>query len=760
MNATLAGKRAGGCRATLLAAMLAVAGNVAAGWTQIDGSFDGDANWRSFIVRGVSQAEMNRVFLATLPGRGVFKSTGSAWQDIGQSLPTRTVEWIRPYSATEFYLATGTHGAWRTDDAGATWRHITSGASCQRFNDVRRASASLWLASGYCRTGVNLLRSTDGTTWSAATGIPAGVAVYFAYVVTGTTVLAGTAQGVYLSTDNGATFAPANGSGAGSLPATNGFIPVQTATDWAAPATTGTTTTRTLAVAISGAGVFTSTDWGATWTARNDGLPSKALVHLMTWAPSATFPGRRWAAVDGQGIFQYDETSARWSRLSRQPAEFSYIRGFAADPYVPENTVYVRTDAGLFVTTDGGSTWSRFLSPIRAGDIGTITSSPKPGVWFATGRIGHYRSVDGGNSWSRMSAIPGRTADGQVATGATGNVLYASTPGHGVFRSSDGGNTWSAVNNGLEDVLAAGLGNWVATTASSDSIAYFSVEGAGLYRTQDGGASWAKLNIQAQPLTVWSLDYSASHPQGLLIATDQGIFRSSDGGTSWSKVFAPTAADGLPLSFNSIRRDALAAGTWWAAANNLDNDGTPFAASGLYRSTDDGTTWTQVVAGSAINAVRSAGMTAPATLYVNSRLPARSASGLSAGIFASADGGTTWQSLSYPTSADPGALIGDRERRQLWFASSRNGGVYRYAATPADCLFNWAEKTVPNIASPAGAISQSAPPYYFRFYPGTTSYLATSSTDNHVHYLGPTSGGVVDVGPLAGWLTTAGCSGH
>jgi hypothetical protein len=75
-----------------------------------------------------------------------------------------------------------------------------------------------------------------------------------------------------------------------------------------------------------------------------------------------------------------------------------------------------------------------------------------------------------------------------------------------------------------------------------------------------------------------------------------------------------------------------------------------------------------------------------------------------------------------------------------------------------DCLFNWAEKTLPSYF-PAGATTQTQSPYTFRYYPSTNYYLATSSSDNHVYYLGPTTGNkATDAGgDLTAWYGKAGC---
>lgn len=76
----------------------------------------------------------------------------------------------------------------------------------------------------------------------------------------------------------------------------------------------------------------------------------------------------------------------------------------------------------------------------------------------------------------------------------------------------------------------------------------------------------------------------------------------------------------------------------------------------------------------------------------------------------------------------------------------------------ADCVFSWAELTYPNLFAPAGAVSQTVPAYYYRYYAGTNAYLGMSSADHQIYYLGPATGNtLLGVGPVSNWRTTAGC---
>lgn len=77
----------------------------------------------------------------------------------------------------------------------------------------------------------------------------------------------------------------------------------------------------------------------------------------------------------------------------------------------------------------------------------------------------------------------------------------------------------------------------------------------------------------------------------------------------------------------------------------------------------------------------------------------------------------------------------------------------------ADCLFAWAELSFSQYFAPGGSPSLTSGPYYYRYYSGTATYLATSSADARVWIFGPVTGNrLFDAGPTAGLLSAAGCS--
>ena len=77
------------------------------------------------------------------------------------------------------------------------------------------------------------------------------------------------------------------------------------------------------------------------------------------------------------------------------------------------------------------------------------------------------------------------------------------------------------------------------------------------------------------------------------------------------------------------------------------------------------------------------------------------------------------------------------------------------AVNPANCLFDWAERSLPQLLF-AGTASQVQGPYNFRYYPYFNNYLGIAADTGSVLYLDG-SGVLTNLGPRSDWYTRAGC---
>jgi photosystem II stability/assembly factor-like uncharacterized protein len=267
---------------------------------------------------------------------------------------------------------------------------------------------------------------------------------------------------------------------------------------------------------------------------------------------------------------------------------------------------------GLFVSTDGGTTWNHkgWRGYIRtfyteAGSDGTL--------WSACGN-GVLRSTDGGNSW-RITTGWQITEVLKVKVDALKPaVVYAATA-YGVFRTENGGETWKEANKGflkpfVSDIMIDRFHPNKLFAASED----------GVYLSTNGDIGWRRVGIDGKGVRT-----IVQHPviKDLFFAgtEDDGIFVSRDGGRSWK----PTNSGLKHLTVYSIACDRSNSEILYVGTHG----------GGVYRSSDGGKSWSQKAEGLSNLVVHSLVLLSsnPSVLFAGT---------LNGGLFKSSDGGEHW----------------------------------------------------------------------------------------------------------------------
>lgn len=192
----------------------------------------------------------------------------------------------------------------------------------------------------------------------------------------------------------------------------------------------------------------------------------------------------------------------------------------------------------------------------------------------------------------------------------------------GLLRSDDRGRTWAPVSlQGTADFHA------LSVQATDGEVLFgFDATGMRLLRTLDGGRRWA--HVSAEPLLaaggVLALEIDPADPDRLWVGTPRGLWASDDGGGSWSE----RDFGGLPVT--ALR--ASADGRWFAYVPHPDlgllvrePDAAGWRSLGLWTGGED-----------AVGHV-APHPTKPDTLFAGT---------LGMSVFATRDGGTTWEVLA------------------------------------------------------------------------------------------------------------------
>ncbi len=290
-----------------------------------------------------------------------------------------------------------------------------------------------------------------------------------------------------------------------------------------------------LALATTAAGVYRSTDGGASWTLSTAGL--------------------------------YDPSTVAVS--------------FAPQNRATELCAFVSTSSGrLFTTLDGGQTWGEVIGWAGLGVITTIAISPDYAhdqTLFVATEEGVFRSQDSGQQWesSTFGLLDLDVLCLACAPDfASSEVIWAGTAQGGFYRSRNAGRSWRDAGVGLPDTAIQCLA--VSPNFATDPLLLVGTETAGIYRSTDGGASWAALSAE---LVEQSIDCLAIAPDGktILASTGNGIYSSTNGGQTW------VASEAISVTVLSLGIGA----TGRAIAGVLD--------VGIYVSDDNGQSWQQAV---------------------------------------------------------------------------------------------------------------------------------------------------------------------
>ena len=239
---------------------------------------------------------------------------------------------------------------------------------------------------------------------------------------------------------------------------------------------------------------------------------------------------------------------------SRKPAAASPAK--SPSPATAKTAQY---DPQLF-----GAMRYRLVGPFRGGRVLAVEGVPgEPGVYYFGGAAGGvWKTTDGGGNWKPLFDNQPVSSIGSIAVSHSDhNVIYAgsgeacirgnNTYGDGVYKSWDGGNTWK--NIGLKDSQHIGA---VVVDPKNSDIVFVAALG---------------------------------HAYGP--NTERGVFRTTDGGKNWTKVLYKDDKTGaIDIVFDPNNSSILYASLWQVYRTPYSlNSGGP--GSGLYKSTDGGTTW-------------------------------------------------------------------------------------------------------------------------------------------------------------------------
>jgi photosystem II stability/assembly factor-like uncharacterized protein len=309
-------------------------------------------------------------------------------------------------------------------------------------------------------------------------------------------------------------------------------------------------------------GLWKTANNGVTWEPLFDGETTSSIgdVAVAPSSPDIVWvgtgePNNRQSSSWGDGVYKSEDGGRTWNNMGLRDTH--HIGRIVIHPSNPD-TVYIAAlgrlwgpskERGLFRTTDGGKSWvnTKFIDE-NTGFVDLAIDLENPATLYAA-------------AYQRR-----RTAFGFSGGG----------PGSGLYKTTDGGNNWTRLTAGLPEGTTGRIG--LDVYRGNPSIVYAIIEHkeGGVFRSEDKGATWKKMSAtNPRPMYYSKIRIDPGNDQRIWVLGAQ-MYVSDDGG----KTFRTDIVQEIHGDFHAM---------WISPADSghmiLGSDG------GIHISYDRGRTW-------------------------------------------------------------------------------------------------------------------------------------------------------------------------
>ena len=214
--------------------------------------------------------------------------------------------------------------------------------------------------------------------------------------------------------------------------------------------------------------------------------------------------------------------------------------------------------------------------------------------------------------WRMIGPHRGGRTVGAVGVPQQPNVFYMGVNNGGVWKTNDFGRTWKPIfdeqpTGSIGDVAVALSNPDIVYAASGEGIQRPDLSvGDGIYKSADAGKTWINTGLKdGQQIGGLAVDpknedivFAAvlGHPYGP--NTERGVFRTKDGGKNWERVLYKDENTGaVQVAIDPKNSSIIYADLWAGRQGPWENGRWSGPESGLFKSTDGGTTWKKLING-------------------------------------------------------------------------------------------------------------------------------------------------------------------
>lgn len=282
-----------------------------------------------------------------------------------------------------------------------------------------------------------------------------------------------------------------------------------------------------------GGGVWKTTNGGQEWTLITPDLPNLATTVLAMAGSNhnTIYMGTgegffNLDAVSGIGMFKSTDRGVTWSHLT-STLEFGDVNRMVVSPS-DENVVVVATTVGMFRSTNGGTSWSTVLDEPHIQDL-RATPGNFNVLYASQNGVGVWKSTDAGVTWVLSNEGMGTIARAEIAVSPQNPQRLVATAERGfgdgskMLVSNDGAATWIEVGVTFEGAAIDFLNGqgWYDNTLEfhpfDEDVVYFGGVGVFQLTIEEGTSTVVSYDVEEDGTSFMSfVNFGASYFGGAL----------------------------------------------------------------------------------------------------------------------------------------------------------------------------------------------------------------------------------------------------